>query len=261
MEHERQLCSQVNRRCTDCPDGAASQLTSEKVWRSQDGYQGVSFINNRKPGELYLMGGDLPHISGPVAPGPFVAKADATTGAQIWRTYLDNANVSDHWIAVLNLNILANGNIVAAWANHVALLDGDSGRILRATTLPTGDAPVDNTSFKHVTVAPDGTLILKDQTRPIGETGQGSFAMIKGVQQGLKQPNSVIVAVDPNTLEILDSIVMPEPSSVPHSITTFEGKIAIYIAGHVHAFRYLALTEVVQADPSRSLFQFLGSAS
>jgi len=166
------------------------------AWRSQDGYQGVSFINNRKPGELYLMGGDLPHISGPVAPGPFVAKADATTVAQIWRTYLDNANVSGHWIAV------------------------------------------ENTNFKHVTIALDGTLILKDQTRPIGETGQGSFAMMRGVQQGLKQPNSVIVAVDPSTLDILDSIVMAEPSSVPHSITTFEGKTAIYIAGHVHAFRY-----------------------
>ena len=89
-----------------------------------------------------------------------------------------------------------------------------------------------------MTIAPDGTIILKDQTRPIGEKGQGSFAMIKGVQQGLEQPNSMIVAVDPNTLEILDSIEMPEPASVPHSITTFDGKIAIYVAAHVHAFRY-----------------------
>jgi outer membrane protein assembly factor BamB len=106
------------------------------AWRSQDAYQGTSFINNRQPGELYLTGGDLPPISGPVPPGPYVAKADATTGKEIWRTYLDNANASGHWIAVLNLNILANGHIVVAWANRVALLNGDTGVILAVTTLP-----------------------------------------------------------------------------------------------------------------------------
>ncbi len=208
------------------------------AWRSQDDFHGTSFINNRAPGELYLTGGDLPPISGPVPPGPYVAKADATSGKEIWRTYLDNANASGHWIAVLNLNILPNGNVVVAWANRVALLNGDTGVILAANTLPTGDAPIANTSFKHVTVAPDGTIFLKDQTRPIGETGQGSFAMIRGLQNGLKQPSSIIVAVDPNTLQVLDSIEMPEPSSVPHSITMFEGKIAIYPVAHVHAFRY-----------------------
>jgi hypothetical protein len=223
-----------------CVRFTGSSTGGNKVfaWRSQDSYQGVSFINNGKPGELYLTGGDLPAPSGPVAPGPFIAKADATTGAQIWRTYLDNANVSGHWIAVENLNILPNGNIVAAGANHVALLDGDTGRILRATLLPTGDAPVNDTNFKHVTIAPDGTLILKDQTRALGETAQGAAALFKGVAQGLKQPNSVIVAVDPNTLDILDHVAMPEPASVPHSITTFDGKTAIYVAAHVHAFRY-----------------------
>jgi hypothetical protein len=90
-----------------------------------------------------------------------------------------------------------------------------------------------------VTIAPDGTIILKDQTKPIGEIGQGSFAMIKGIQEGLKQPNSMIVAVDPNTLQVLDAIETPEPASVPHSITTFEGKIAIYVVAHEHALRYL----------------------
>jgi hypothetical protein len=222
------------------------------AWRSHDSYPAVSFINNRKPGELYLTGGDLPKISGPVAPGPFIAKADATTGREIWRTYLDNANVSGHWIAVSNLNILSSGNIVFAWANRVAVLDGDSGRPLAVQTLPTGSAPIDNTNFKHVTIAPDGTIILKDQTLPIGETGQGSFAMIKGIQDGFKQPNSMLVAVDPRTLQIFDSVEMPEPSSVPHGITTFEGKIAIYAVAREHAYRYFwdpAAKKLTQ-DPS-----------
>jgi len=171
-------------------------------------------------------------------PGPFVAKADASTGRQIWRTYLDNVNVSGHWIAVANLNILPNGNLVFAWSNYVVLLDGDTGAILRANTLPSGEALASNSHFKHVTIAPDGTLIIKNQIRPTGETGQGAFAMIRGAQQGLPMAPSIIHAVDPNTLQIVDSIQIPEVSAVPRSITMFDGKIAIYVAAHKHAFRY-----------------------
>ena len=208
------------------------------AWRSQDGYQAANFVNNRKPGELYITGGDTPALTGPVAPGPFVAKADATTGAQIWRTYMDNANLSGNFIATANLNILANGKIVFSWDHTIVLLDPDTGLILKANTLPTGNVPVADISFKHVTVAPDGTLILKTQTRPTGSTEQGSMAIIKGVQQGLKQANSLLAAVDANTLEVLHWLELPEPATTPHIITTFEGKTAIYIGADEHAFRY-----------------------
>jgi len=45
----------------------------------------------------------------------------------------------------------------------------------------------------------------------------------------MKQPNSQLTAVDPNTLDVLDSIELPEPATAPHVVTTFEGRIAIYI--------------------------------
>jgi hypothetical protein len=48
----------------------------------------------------------------------------------------------------------------------------------------------------------------------------------------------MIVAVDPNALEILDTIEMPETSSVPHSVTMFEGKIAIYAVANLNVYRY-----------------------
>jgi outer membrane protein assembly factor BamB len=177
-------------------------------------------------------------LTGPVAPGPYVAKVDATTGAQIWRTYLENANVENRWIGVANLNLLPSGNIIFAWTNKIALLDGDTGLILKVNTLPTGDAKVENVSFKHVTIAPDGTLILKDQSRPVGETGQGSMAMIRGLQKGLKMARSELVAVDPNTLKVLDAVPLAEAAGSPHVIATFEGKIAIYIPGSAHILRY-----------------------
>ncbi len=208
------------------------------AWRSQDGYQAANFVNNRRPGELYVTGGDNPALKPPFAPGPYVAKVDATTGAQIWRTYLDNTNASGNFIATANLNILANGKIVFAWTNKIVLLDPDTGLILKSNTLPTGDTPVADVSFKHLTIAPDGTLILKTQARPTGSTEQGSMAIIKGVQQGLKQANSVIAGVDSNTLEVHDWVQMSEPATTPHVITTLESRIAIYISANVHAYRY-----------------------
>jgi hypothetical protein len=151
---------------------------------------------------------------------------------------MDNANLSGNFIATANLNILANGKIVFSWNHTIVLLDPDTGLILKSNTLPTASVPVSAISFKHVTVAPDGTLILKSQARPAGSTEQGSMAMIKGMQAGLKVANSLIAAVDAQTLQVLDWTEMPEPAVTPHIVTTFEGRTAIYIGANEHAFRY-----------------------
>jgi hypothetical protein len=208
------------------------------AWRSADGYQASSYINNRRPGELYISGGNVPPLKGPVPAGPFVAKADASTGKESWRTYLDNANASGAWIGYTNLNILPSGRIVFAWANQVVLLDGDSGLVLKQNTLPPGPTPVADSNYKHLTIAPDGTVILKDQTRPSGCTLQGTMAILKCTQEGMKQGPSNMVALNPDTLEILDSIALPEPATVPHIITRFQGKIAIYVGVDSGALRY-----------------------
>lgn len=209
------------------------------AFRSLDNYPGISYINNRKPGELYIVGGEYPTPNDPLQAGPYIAKADATTGKQIWRTYLDNPNVSGRWIGNANLNILENGNIAFSWSRYVVLVDGDTGQVLRSNTLPTGDAKPEDVNFKHLTIAPDGTLILKDQTRPLGCTLEGTMAIIACARQGMKQQNSVLVAVDPDTLEVLDSINLPEPFPSPHIITTYKGKIYVYAGGLTSIRRYV----------------------
>ncbi len=208
------------------------------AWRSAESYDATTYINNRKPGEIYIAGGNMPPTKGQLPAGPFVAKGDATTGREIWRTYLDNGNASGAWIASTNLNILPNGKIVTAWANQVVLLDGDSGLILKQATLPTGPTPAADANYKHLTIAPDGTVILKDQTRPSGCKLQGTMAIIQCSQPGMKQGNSNMVAVHPDTLEVLDSIALPEPATVPHIVTMFDGKIAIYLGVNSGALRY-----------------------
>lgn len=217
--------------------GSREAPNSVYAWRSIDDYPGISYINNRNPGELFIVGGEYPTIEDPNMAGPFVAKADATTGKQIWMTYVDNLNASGRWIGNANLNILDNGNIVLAWSNQIVLIDSDTGQILKHNYLPSGQADVADVNYKHLTVAPDRTLIVKDQTRPTGCKLQGTVAIIKCSEQGMKQPNSVMVAVNPDTLEIIDTLELPEPSSVPHAITMFEGKIAIYLGFNESARR------------------------
>jgi len=226
------------------------------AWKSEDTYQGVSYINNRRPGELYIIGGEYPTLSNPNPAGPYLAKADATTGKQVWRTYVDNPNASGRWIGNANLNILDSGMIVLAWSNQVVLIDPDTGLILKHNTLPSGAAPANDVNYKHVTVAPDRTLILKNQTRPIGETAQGTMAIFKGLEKGLTLPNSHLVAVDPDTLEILHDIDLPEPAVSPHIITTFDGRIAIYIGMMESMRRYYwdPKTRKLSADESWQVF-------
>ncbi len=217
--------------------GSFTEPNTVYAWKSEDGYQGTTFLCGREPGELFLCGGNLPKAKGPAYPGPYVARVDATTGKQIWRTYVENANASGNWIGVNNLNILADGTIVTAWSNQIAILDADTGRIIRTGTLPSGEAPPGDSHFKHLTVAPDGTLILKNQTRAEGVTDQGTMAMLKGIRKGMKMPPSVFVAVDGQTLEVLDTVQLPELAATPHGITMFGDRIAIYACATDSAYR------------------------
>jgi hypothetical protein len=208
------------------------------AWRSADDYPGIAYINNRKPGELYIVGGEVPTIADPLPAGPYVAKADAATGKQIWRTYLDNANASGWLMGNTNLNLLDNGTLALSWANNAVLVDGDTGQILKINALPSGDAPPAASNFKHLTIAPDRTLIFKNQTRPAGCRLQGTLGIIKCIQEGMKLPKSVLVAVNPDTLKVLDMLQLPEPAPAPHIVTKFHDRIAVYVGMTESVRRY-----------------------
>lgn len=201
------------------------------AYKSEDEHVGAYYLNNRRPGELYLVGGGTPaDLHSPQA--PYVAKVDAATGKTVWKTYLENPWVTGVWNANSNLNILESGNIVFMWDTRVALIDGDTGTILKVSEqLPSGAAPPEAANFKHLTVAPDGTLILKNQNRPVGCPLQGTLAITMCLQKGMVQPFSHLVAMDSKTLEILDDISLPESASSPHVVTTWGGRIAVYWAG------------------------------
>ena len=50
------------------------------------------------------------------------------------------------------------------------------------------------------------------------------MGIIKCIQDGMKMPNSVLVAVNPDTLEVLDVLQLPEPAPSPHIITMYRDR-------------------------------------
>ena len=207
------------------------------IWPSEDSYQGVLFMNNRRPGELFLTGGNNPPAQGLVPPGPYVAKVNDSTGKEIWRTLLQNGNVTGDWVGAANLNILPDGTIVVAFGNSLVKLDGDTGLILQHLDLP-ATAPREGSNFKHLTIAPDGTLILKNQTRATPCDIQGTLAAFQCPGGPDAAPGSTILAVDPATFEIFDSVDVPENAVAPHIVTTYQGRIAIHTGTNKAAYRF-----------------------
>jgi hypothetical protein len=68
-----------------CADFIGSRTGPNQVSsRMSPFYQGSSFMKSREPGQLYVVGGDSPPPNLPIPPGPFVAKVNPTSGAQIW---------------------------------------------------------------------------------------------------------------------------------------------------------------------------------
>ena len=128
-----------------------------------------------------------------------------------------------------------------AWNHYLVLLDPNTGKILKKVSLPTGNS-WPGWELQASDVAPDGTLIIKQQNKPFGCPTQGTGALIScpGAGGGPSvQANSTMVAVNPKTLQVYDSILLPEMTAVPHTITMFHGKIAIYLAGATNGLNKL----------------------
>ena len=198
----------------------------------------MTFLCTREPGELFLCGGNLPEAKPPVLPGPYVANVDPATGKQIWRTYVENANVTGNWIGVNNLNILANGTIVTAWSNQIALLDPDTGRILRTGTLPSGQAPPRGLALQAPHRGPGRHADLEEPDPAGGDHRPGHDGDGQGRPQG--HENAAVGLRGgrwARRSRCSTRRQLPELAATPHGITMLDGRIAIYTCADQHAYR------------------------
>src|SRR5215211_1891369 len=196
------------------------------------------------PEHLYAYGGgDGSLMKSGLNQGHFLTSLDARTLKIEWKTVLDNANVSGQWDVLSGVNYPMNGNLFVGYGHRLAKLDPDTGKVLANIDLPTGPAEPDSLNFETIIAAPDGTIITKSQTRPVTKGTSSSSA--KCTEQGFnamndckgKQPNTEVVAVNPDTMKVLDAVTLPQEVGGRNPLSVYKGHVYTYLTGNNNVLR------------------------
>ena len=188
------------------------------------------------PGGIGLVVFDGPNAgylwAGGIVPGSteYISKFDPSTGKEIWRTYVQNVNISNEWLALGSLAIIKDGTLVAAASHTFWKLDRQTGAIIASQQQPTEGVPGNDHNYDGMVVAPDqqGTLLIKSQTRAAGCTTQTNNAMSSCLPSSGSNPNSDFVAADPTTLKNLDSIQIDQNVTARTVAVQHNGQIYMY---------------------------------
>jgi len=181
---------------------------------------------------IFIYGGGYGNVATSI--GPFVAKVDPVTLAPIWYNQLLNTSPtgadSAQWDYPGATAILSDGYIFVVSGYHLWKLNPVDGNIVGSLDLPTatGYSPND-TAYNGIEATPNGTLILKNLYRQAGCTTQGPAAITGCSNSGTPIPPSLLVSVNPSTMQQLSAITLPVPAGARPSVSQFNGKTYVYL--------------------------------
>jgi hypothetical protein len=215
--------------------GSSTSPNDVLAHSSTDVYETPYNIVTAGPDNLFVYGGG--YGDNPAASGSFVASVEPGTLRQRWRRVLINTNATSEWDYPGVLNVLADGSLVVIYGYHIARLDPATGAIEASRTLPTGDAAPRDTAYNGYDALPDGTIIAKTVNRQKGcsENGFSAFLQCPDPQD---TPPSVLVAIDPVSLKVIDQITLPEMMGGRVTTATYDGHDYIYLPGTESLYRY-----------------------
>jgi hypothetical protein len=212
------------------------------AYASPEQYYSPIFAVTRGTNELYVAGG-MWGSAIPKPSGPFVAKLNVGDLTQLWRTDLANLNATTSptgvWNYIGGLNVLADGSLAVVSGSYLYKLNGTSGAVEAVLALPTGQSLPYNSDFNGMAAWPDGTLVLKTQTRAPGCSYDGGLPFAIPCPGQSTAPNSVIVVVDPKTWEVLDWTELPGNVAARVGATVYQGNEYAYINNATSLFRYI----------------------
>lgn len=181
--------------------------------------------------------------------GAFVAKVDPETLTAVWTQQVINTVEANEWDYPGVLSILDDGYLYLIYGYRLVKLDPADGSIVAGPLeLPTPAAPAD-TSYNGLDALPDGTLIAKTVYRQAGCDEQG-FSAFLNCPDPTDVPNSIIVAVDPKALDVIDQIETEEFIGGRLTSVQFDGQDVIYVAGSTKVFRYVYANQQLALDSS-----------
>jgi hypothetical protein len=215
--------------------GTSEGANEVLAYSSTDVYETPYNIVTLGPDNLFIYGGGYGDDSS--ASGSFVASVEPGTLNERWRRVLINTNATDEWDYPGVLNVLEDGSLVVIYGYHIARLDPATGAIEASTALPTGAAAPRDTSYNGYDALPDGTIIAKTVNRQAGCTENGFSAFLQ-CPDASDVPPSVMVAIDPVSLEVIGQITLPEMMGGRVTTASYDGKDYIYLPGTKSLYRY-----------------------
>jgi hypothetical protein len=226
--------------------GSFTRANAVDVRVSPDDYPTVYNVVYLSRDSLFVFGGAYGANQG--ATGTFVARVDAQTLQPMWSNQLINTVEADEWNYPGVLSALQDGFLYQIYGYRLAKLNPLNGNVLGQIQLPTLAAPRD-TSYNGLDGWPDGTLVAKSVYRQAGCEEQG-FSAFLNCPNPLDVPNSVVVAIDPRTLQIIDQVVAPEFIGGRITATVFENQFYAYLTGQTTVFRYIYQDRRLTLDTS-----------
>ena len=224
--------------CAEFP-GSYTGPNDVYAYPSSDLYTNPWNMATRGIDEMYLYGGSNGGAN-PYSPA-YVSRVELGSLNEIWRTYLNNFNVTDAFSLSGAANTLADGSIGAVAAHQAYKLNATTGAIEAVLTLPTGDNPPSDSGFNGYSVFPgDGNIVFKSFNRPVGCTlnGYDAAAFKCPGAPGAANP-SVLSVVDPKTWKVLDWVQGNENGGGRITASEFDGNNYAYFAGSSNVFRYV----------------------
>jgi hypothetical protein len=210
-------------------DNHVTTVSSSSLYPS--GYN-MSYLDEN---QVYIYGGGYGDEAGSI--GAFVSKINPNTLAPIWYNQLINTSLNGEWDYPGSMGILKDEFIYVSYGYRLAKLDPVTGVAITTLTLPVGLAQPQNTSFNGFNATDDGTIIMKSVYRQAGCTLQGPDALLNCPDPS-DVPASILVSVNPNTMQVIDSITLPAPVGARPTIAKFNGVNYVYLLEATTAIRY-----------------------
>jgi len=211
----------------------------------------VVYSNSPAPGHLYPSGYNMSYLNATQAfiygggygdesgsIGAFVARVNPVTLVPVWYNQLINTSQNGEWDYPGSMGILNDGYIYVSYGYRLSKLDPVTGDIVKTLILPTGGAESANTSYNGFNAASGGTIVMKSVYRQAGCTLQGPSALLN-CPNPTDVPASVLVSVNPGTMQVIDTVTLPAPVGARPTVTSFQGENYVYLLESSTAIRYL----------------------
>jgi hypothetical protein len=218
--------------------GSMTGQNGVEAYQTSTVYKSPFTTSTRGPNDVYVYGGCNAGDK-PPALVSYVARVEPSSLKQVWKTRLSDATKSNAIHLCGSVETLADGSLIATDGHRLWKLDGTTGKIVAKLDVPNGKTPEKDVAINGSVSTPDGTIILKTWNRVAGCTQNGIFAMYKckGALTGKATP-SILTAVDPEGLKVLDSVNIGTNIGSRISTAAYRGHDYVYITSSKQLFRY-----------------------